>query len=226
MADLAARRVLLQKCELGLLDEDWTAGAPGGTGPVDLDSPANGALARRLAEESVVLLDNPDGLLPLAPDTRIAVVGPRAWPATGLGRPLADLVTGAGSRNRLGSARSRYREEAAMLRTRLCLHHHFGRVLDLPREEKDRFASPTGHPYRGRRQWPDDFGRLELERSNIGQYDDVRAAEAAGLSPRHAPRPTATRTRSSASPACPRPVRARARSPHGQLPVRASPPFP
>lgn len=32
----------------------------------------------RLAEESVVLLDNPDGLLPLSPDTRIAVVGPRA----------------------------------------------------------------------------------------------------------------------------------------------------
>lgn len=75
LIDRAARRVLLQKCELGLLDEDWT---PEPTGRINLDSAANRALARRLAEESVVLLDNPDGLLPLAPDTRIAVVGPRA----------------------------------------------------------------------------------------------------------------------------------------------------
>ncbi|MFF0081013.1 glycoside hydrolase family 3 N-terminal domain-containing protein [Streptomyces canus] len=75
LIDRAARRVLLQKCELGLLDEDWD---PEPTERIDLDSTANRALARRLAEESVVLLDNPDGLLPLAPDTRIAVVGPRA----------------------------------------------------------------------------------------------------------------------------------------------------
>ncbi|UXY29355.1 glycoside hydrolase family 3 N-terminal domain-containing protein [Streptomyces sp. HUAS TT20] len=75
LVDRAARRVLLQKCELGLLDEDWQ---PEPAGPVDLDSTANRALARRLAEESVVLLDNPDGLLPLAPGTRITVVGPRA----------------------------------------------------------------------------------------------------------------------------------------------------
>lgn len=75
LIDQAARRVLLQKCELGLLDEDWE---PEPTGRISLDSAANRALARRLAEESVVLLDNPDGLLPLAPDTRIAVVGPRA----------------------------------------------------------------------------------------------------------------------------------------------------
>ncbi|MFJ1734919.1 glycoside hydrolase family 3 N-terminal domain-containing protein [Streptomyces sp. NPDC088254] len=93
LVDRAARRVLVQKCELGLLDEDWrpegaaeqataeeavgeTAGAE--RSRIRLDSGANRALARRLAEESVVLLDNPDGLLPLAPGTRIAVVGPRA----------------------------------------------------------------------------------------------------------------------------------------------------
>ncbi|MCT9081684.1 glycoside hydrolase family 3 N-terminal domain-containing protein [Streptomyces fulvoviolaceus] len=75
LIDRAARRVLLQKCELGLLDEGWD---PEPAGRIDLDSTANRTLARRLAEESVVLLDNPDGLLPLAPDTRIAVVGPRA----------------------------------------------------------------------------------------------------------------------------------------------------
>ncbi|MEG8277009.1 glycoside hydrolase family 3 N-terminal domain-containing protein [Streptomyces sp. AHA2] len=75
LVDRAARRVLLQKCELGLLDADW---APEPDGPVTLDPPGNRALARRLAEESVVLLDNPGGLLPLASGTRIAVVGPRA----------------------------------------------------------------------------------------------------------------------------------------------------
>ncbi|MEV6838731.1 glycoside hydrolase family 3 N-terminal domain-containing protein [Streptomyces sp. NPDC051133] len=75
LVDRAARRVLLQKCELGLLDEDWR---PEPEGPLDLDSAANRAVARRLAEESVVLLDNPGGLLPLASATRIAVVGPRA----------------------------------------------------------------------------------------------------------------------------------------------------
>ncbi|MEU4468354.1 glycoside hydrolase family 3 N-terminal domain-containing protein [Streptomyces sp. NPDC024017] len=75
LVDRAVRRVLLQKCELGLLDEDWT---PEPATAIDLDSTGNRVLARRLAEESVVLLDNPDGLLPLAPDTRIAVVGPRA----------------------------------------------------------------------------------------------------------------------------------------------------
>ncbi|MFC5202382.1 MULTISPECIES: beta-xylosidase/alpha-l-arabinosidase [Streptomyces] len=75
LIDRAARRVLLQKCELGLLDEDWE---PERQGPVDLDSTANRALAGRLAEASVVLLDNPAGLLPLAPGTRVAVVGPRA----------------------------------------------------------------------------------------------------------------------------------------------------
>ncbi|MFJ8055147.1 glycoside hydrolase family 3 N-terminal domain-containing protein [Streptomyces sp. NPDC096142] len=75
LVDRAARRVLEQKAELGLLDEDWS---PEPTRPIDLDSPANRALARRLAEESVVLLDNPDGVLPLAPEARIAVVGPRA----------------------------------------------------------------------------------------------------------------------------------------------------
>jgi flavonol synthase len=56
-----------------------------------------------------------------------------------------------------------------------------GRLLGLPRARKAELASPTGHPYRGWRQWPDDFGRLELERFNVGQFDNVAGARAAGL---------------------------------------------
>ncbi|MET7339089.1 2-oxoglutarate and iron-dependent oxygenase domain-containing protein [Nonomuraea sp. NPDC005650] len=65
-------------------------------------------------------------------------------------------------------------------------HDSIGRVLALPREDKAELASPTGHPYRGWRQWPDDFGRLELERFIIGQFGSVEEAKAAGLGDEHA----------------------------------------
>ncbi|MFF6993758.1 glycoside hydrolase family 3 N-terminal domain-containing protein [Streptomyces sp. NPDC008313] len=74
LVDTAARRVLIQKCELGLLDGAASPAAE----TIDLDSRGNRDLARRIAEASVVLLANPTGALPLAPDTRIAVVGPRS----------------------------------------------------------------------------------------------------------------------------------------------------
>ncbi|MEU8349888.1 MULTISPECIES: glycoside hydrolase family 3 N-terminal domain-containing protein [Streptomyces] len=132
LVDRALTRVLRQKCELGLLDPDWSpqpdalAGPPaaagatpdaaassGAAGPapdeadasadgeilapltaarertlrtrstsgaVDLDPEEMRTLARQLAEESVVLLSDDAGVLPLAtsPGTRIAVVGPMA----------------------------------------------------------------------------------------------------------------------------------------------------
>jgi flavonol synthase len=56
-----------------------------------------------------------------------------------------------------------------------------GRVLSLPRSRKAELASPDGHPYRGWRQWPDDFGRLELERYNVAQFDNREDALAAGV---------------------------------------------
>jgi flavonol synthase len=60
-----------------------------------------------------------------------------------------------------------------------------GRLLSLPRAEKAKLASPTGHPYRGWRQWPDDFGRLELERYNVAQFDTPQDARAAGVREEH-----------------------------------------
>jgi beta-xylosidase len=77
--DRAARRLLLQKARLGLLDPEWTPeGSVAAAAEVDLDSPANRALAREMAERSIVLLDAGTAL-PLAADTRkIAVVGPCA----------------------------------------------------------------------------------------------------------------------------------------------------
>jgi len=76
--DRALERVLAQKCELGLLDTEWSPErAALDAEAVDLDDDESRALARELAQRSIVLLSN-DATLPLAPGRRIAVVGPRA----------------------------------------------------------------------------------------------------------------------------------------------------
>jgi beta-glucosidase-like glycosyl hydrolase len=79
LIDRAARRLLTQKVELGLLDPGWSPEkSVAGAAAVDLDSPGNRALARELAERSIVLLDAGDAL-PLRPGLRrVAVVGPCA----------------------------------------------------------------------------------------------------------------------------------------------------
>lgn len=79
LVDRAVLRVLAQKEELGLLDEDFEDPPAA----VDLDTPAHRAVARRLAEESLVLLTN-DGTLPLHAPARIAVLGPNADEAEAL----------------------------------------------------------------------------------------------------------------------------------------------
>jgi hypothetical protein len=89
--DRAVARVLRQKLELGLLDPGWTAIPGQASGSADegalqapdLDSPAQRDIARRLAEESVVLLKNDTNgsggsTLPLAAGAKVAVIGPLA----------------------------------------------------------------------------------------------------------------------------------------------------
>lgn len=74
LIDRAVLRVLREKQELGLLDATFTDEPPGA---VDLDSPEHRSIARRLAEESVVLVAN-QGVLPLPPGRRVVVIGPNA----------------------------------------------------------------------------------------------------------------------------------------------------
>src|ERR1700723_2872915 len=74
VVDEAVRRVLRVKFALGLFEHPFTEG-PEVTGAVAEHRP----LARRAAEESLVLLQNNDALLPLNPATkRIALIGPLA----------------------------------------------------------------------------------------------------------------------------------------------------
>jgi len=72
----ALHRLLLARVHLGLLDPAGCT--PYDTiGAADLDSPQHRALARRAAQESIVLLHN-DGTLPLQHTARIAVIGANA----------------------------------------------------------------------------------------------------------------------------------------------------
>src|SRR5690606_26943836 len=88
LIDTALRRVLAQKEELGLLDPSWSPVPPALAdadlsqpealrGLIDLDPDRNRALARRVAEEAIVLVRN-DGTLPIAGPGSIAVIGPNA----------------------------------------------------------------------------------------------------------------------------------------------------
>jgi beta-glucosidase len=95
----AVRRVLRAKAALGLFDDPYHGATPERERSVLL-APEHRQLARRVAEESIVLLKNDGQLLPLGPQVRsIAVIGPLAddraaalGPWAGRGEPR-DAVT-------------------------------------------------------------------------------------------------------------------------------------
>ncbi|PYC70767.1 glycosyl hydrolase [Micromonospora arborensis] len=76
LIDRALRRVLIQKIELGLLDDGWQE-LPDDAASLRLDDEISQDVAVRLARESVVLLHN-NGVLPLPTGGRVALVGPAA----------------------------------------------------------------------------------------------------------------------------------------------------
>ena len=74
LIDEACLRILEQKHAIGLVDSPYV---DADAAPAAFDTPADRALARRTAARSMVLLQN-DGVLPLRPGARIAVLGPSA----------------------------------------------------------------------------------------------------------------------------------------------------
>ncbi|MEV4762253.1 glycoside hydrolase family 3 N-terminal domain-containing protein [Micromonospora chokoriensis] len=76
LIDCALRRVLIQKIELGLLDEGWQE-LPDDVASLRFDDDVSQDVAVRLARQAVVLLRN-TGVLPLAAGRRVALVGPLA----------------------------------------------------------------------------------------------------------------------------------------------------
>ncbi|MGH8599325.1 MAG: glycoside hydrolase family 3 N-terminal domain-containing protein [Burkholderiales bacterium] len=100
--DTAVRRVLVAKYKLGLFDDPFRYGNRATAKRVTL-SPQHRALARKAARESMVLLENRHGTLPLRRSGRIAVIGPLAearetlqgpMPAVGKPRDAVPILDG------------------------------------------------------------------------------------------------------------------------------------
>jgi len=76
LVDRAVARTLKLKFSLGLFERPFVAA---GAAPAVFDTPPQRALARRLAQQSIVLLQNLGALLPLDPAIKtLAVIGPSA----------------------------------------------------------------------------------------------------------------------------------------------------
>ena len=106
--DDAVRRILRVKLRLGLFEAGKPSQRPLGGKYDQLGSPAHRAVARQAVRESLVLLKNQDGVLPLKPNARLLVAGDAAddvgrqsggwtlnWQGTGTKRadyPNADSI--------------------------------------------------------------------------------------------------------------------------------------
>ncbi|KAK3903785.1 glycoside hydrolase [Staphylotrichum tortipilum] len=77
VVDTAVTRVLRAKFELGLFENPYP-GLPSAEAKKVLREPDHVALAKKLDEESIVLLENHNNVLPLRKDASIAVIGPMA----------------------------------------------------------------------------------------------------------------------------------------------------
>jgi beta-glucosidase len=75
LVDASVRRLLAQKFRLGLFEDPFVE-AP--RAPLVFDTAEQRALAREMAEKSLVLLRNEGDLLPLRDDARVALIGPGA----------------------------------------------------------------------------------------------------------------------------------------------------
>lgn len=100
--DQAVRRVLRVKATLGLFDDPFRRIDPRREA-TRVGTLANRALAREAARRSIVMLKNERGLLPLAQDRKIALIGPFAegehdligpWNVYGSDAEAVDLATG------------------------------------------------------------------------------------------------------------------------------------
>ncbi|RDI99254.1 beta-glucosidase [Dyella solisilvae] len=117
--DAALRRLMLARFRLGMFDPPervrW-AQIPYSVN----QSPQHDQLARRAAEESIVLLKN-DGVLPLSPQLRrVAVIGPTADDVTALlgnyhGTPAAPVTVLEGIRRALPQAEISYAKGASLV---------------------------------------------------------------------------------------------------------------
>lgn len=87
----AVRRVLVAKYKLGLFDDPFRYGDRATATRVTL-SPPHRALARKIARESMVLLENRNGTLPLQRRGRVAVIGPLAEQREALQGPMAAVA--------------------------------------------------------------------------------------------------------------------------------------